>query len=65
MGPANRAAGTPIMGAPSRTVDVMGGADSGPRISVMSPGDRGPRLDVFGERDVRFVDSLFMSCGDR
>jgi hypothetical protein len=40
-------------------MDVMGGADTGARVSVMGPGDRGPRMDVFGESDLRFVDSLF------
>jgi hypothetical protein len=61
MGPANRAPGTSIMGAPGRTVDVMGGADADPRVSVMGPRDRGPRLDLLGESDLRFVDSLFTS----
>jgi hypothetical protein len=61
MGPANRAPGVSIMGASSRSVDVMGGADVGPRVSVMGAGDRGTRLDVFGESDLRFVDWLFTS----
>jgi hypothetical protein len=39
--------------------DVMGGPDSGPRVSVMGSADRGARLDIFGESDPRFVDSLF------
>jgi hypothetical protein len=59
MGQANRAPGTPIMGAPGPTMYVMGGPDAGARVSVMGPGDRGRRLDVLGESDLRFVDSLF------
>jgi hypothetical protein len=61
MGPANRAPGVSIMGAaiPRAHLGVMGGPDSGPRVSVMGIADREGRLDMFGESDLRFVDSLF------
>jgi hypothetical protein len=38
---------------------VMGGPDTGPRVSLMGTADAGARLDMFGESDLRFVDSLF------
>jgi hypothetical protein len=60
MGPANHAPGAPIMGMASSGPHLMGGADAGPRVNVMGSGDRGQkRVDVFGDSDVRFVDSLF------
>jgi hypothetical protein len=59
MGPANHAPGVPVMGAASLGSYLMGGADAGPRVSVMGSGDRGQPVDLFGESDLRFVDSLF------
>jgi hypothetical protein len=38
---------------------VMGGPDTGPRVSLIGTADAGARLDMFGESDLRFVDSLF------
>ena len=62
MGPPNRAPGMAIMGASGPSAYVMGGPDVGPRVNAMGAGDRGLRLDLFGESDLRFVDSLFTSA---
>jgi hypothetical protein len=59
MGPANHAPGVPIMGRASSGPYLMGGADAGPHVNVIRSGDRGQRVDVFGDSDLRFVDSLF------
>jgi hypothetical protein len=62
MGPANRAPGTPVTGAPDSAggVGVMGGNDLGPRAYLMGGPDTGPQADVMGRSDLSFVDSLFI-----
>jgi hypothetical protein len=62
MGLANHAPGVPIMGIASCGPYLMGGADAGPRVNIMGR-DRGQRVDVFGDSDLRFVDSLFSDSG--
>ena len=61
MGPANRVPGVPVMGGPSVAgyANVMGGADAYQGGSVMGAGDRGVHAHLFGDSDLRFVDSLF------
>jgi hypothetical protein len=59
MGPANHAPGVPVMGIAGSGPYLMGGVDASPGVSVMGSGDRGRRVDVFGDSDLRFVDSLF------
>jgi hypothetical protein len=51
------------MGAASSGPYLMAERNAGPRVSVMGSGDRGQRVDVFGDRDIRFVDSLFAGSG--
>jgi len=59
MGPAGRAPGIPIMGAPGPGLYVMGGPDARRQINLMGAGDRGAPLRLFGAGEPPFVGSLF------